>query len=133
MPEAVAPSKRSLRWVDYLLFCVLCAVSIPISLRYTHGDLWLDEADYSVASLHGFQNNRWDVSDKPDQQDLLIRLRHFHAPLTADLLQIAHHFGREEETLRLPFVIAGSLCVGVVYLCGLALFGSRREIAAACS
>src|SRR3984957_18944599 len=118
-------------WLDLLLFLALCGVSIPVSLRFTHGDLWLDEADYAIAGLHSAQDNRWDVSDKPDQPEMLVRLRHFHAPATAYVLQFAHHFGSDEETLRLPFVIAGALSVGLVYLCGLALFGDRREIAAA--
>src|ERR1700731_3110538 len=109
---SLSNTQRGMWWVDALLFILLCAVSIPISLRFTHGDLWLDEADYAIAGLHGVQDNRWDVSDKPDQPDLLVRLRHFHAPLTAYAVRFVHRFGSDEETLRLPFVIAGDLAVG---------------------
>ena len=126
-------TQRGLWWVDVLLFIMICAVSAPCILRFTHGDLWLDEADYAVAGLHSVHDNRWDRSDKPDQPDMLVRLRHYHAPATALLVKFAHRFGSDEETLRRPFVIAGALSVGLVYLCGAALFGKRREIAVGCA
>jgi uncharacterized membrane protein len=134
MPEKTGARDKpwAIRLLNVLIFLALFCVSVSVSIRYTHGDLWLDEADYAVAALHPAQDNRWDRSDKPDQPDLLIRLRHYHAPLTALILAAAHHYGSDEETLRIPFVIAGGLSVGLVYICGLALFGGRREIAAAC-
>ena len=119
--------------VDVLLFLLLAAISFSAFKKFTHGDLWLDEADYAVASLHTVQDNRWDSTDKPDQPEQLIRLRHYHAPATALLLKFAHRFGADEESLRIPFVIAGALSVGFVYLCGAALYPSRREIGAACA
>jgi len=133
LSSATITSRRSLWWLDTVAFILLCALSVLCTLKYTHGDLWLDEADYAVAGLHSVHDNRWDRSDKPDQSDLLVRLRHFHAPATAIILKIAHGFGSDEETLRRPFVIAGALSVGLVYLCGIALFGDRREIAAGCA
>ena len=129
MPEQRSQTRLVL--IDLLLFLLLAGIGFSLFERKTHGDLWLDEADYAVAALHSFADNRQDRSDKPDQPELLVRLRHYHAPGTAMILRIAHRYGNAEETLRKPFVIAGALSVGVVYLCGLCLFGNRREIAAA--
>ena len=125
--------RASLTWLDLALIVVLFCASVSVFARYTHGDLWLDEADYAVAGTHSTHDNRWDRSDKPDQPELLIRLRHYHAPATALILQLAHRFGSDDETLRFPFVLAGAASVIMIYLCGCALFGPRREIAFACA
>ena len=127
MPQHRSPVRLFV--VDLLLFLLLAGIGFSVFSRKTHGDLWLDEADYATASLHSFNDNRHDRSDKPDQPELLVRLRHYHAPATAMILKVAHRYGNTEEVLRTPFVIAGALSVGTIYLCGLCLYGSRREIA----
>jgi hypothetical protein len=127
MPEN--RSRLKSLFIDLLLFVLLAGIGFSVFSRKTHGDLWLDEANYATASLHSVNDNRHDKSDKPDQPELLIRLRHYHAPATALILKFAHRYGSAEETLRTPFVIAGALSVGTLYLCGLCLYGSRREIA----
>lgn len=124
---------RLFGWIDLLLFLALCAIALPVRFRFTQGDLWLDEADYAVASLHSVHDNLWDLSNTSAEPDSLIRLRHYHAPLTALVLKRTHVYGSDERTLRVPFVLAGGLAVGLVYLCGLALFQERREIAVGCA
>jgi hypothetical protein len=139
--ESPAPNlpDRGARWrwwiwlLDLALFLALFAAALPVRFQYTHGDLWLDEADYAVASLHGFEANRWDRSDNPREPDSLIRARHFHAPLTAQVLELAHRWSADDRALRTPFVLAGGLTVGLIYLCGVALFDRRREIAIGCA
>ncbi|HLJ55321.1 MAG TPA: glycosyltransferase family 39 protein [Chthonomonadaceae bacterium] len=130
-PAAARP--RSLWWLDLLVFLALAAISAAGFYQHARGDLYSDEADYALASTRGFEANRWDRSDSPREPDRLVAGRHYHAPLTVDLIAIAHRFGADDHTIRMPFVVAGGLAIGAVYLCGLALFDRRREIAAACA
>jgi 4-amino-4-deoxy-L-arabinose transferase-like glycosyltransferase len=120
-------------WIDIVLFVILTAIAFGLFYPHAVGDLYSDEADYALASTKGFEANRWDRSDDPKEPNKLIAGRHFHAPLTVDLIAFVHKFGAADHTIRMPFLIAGALSVGMVYLCGLALFERRREIAVACS
>lgn len=52
----------------------------------------------------------------------MARLRHYHPPLTANLMGFAMRWGTADRTLRTAFVVAGSLTVSLVYLCGVSLF-----------
>src|SRR5579871_1729541 len=137
--ETIAPRsaserpRRSLWWLDLVLFLALCGLALPVRFAATRGDLWLDEADYALAGSRGVQANRLDAFDDPNFPDGLIRLRHFHAPLTAQVISLALRRDWTDPTLRFPFVLAGGLTVGLVYLCGLALFDRRREIAIGCA
>jgi 4-amino-4-deoxy-L-arabinose transferase-like glycosyltransferase len=112
---------------------VLVLAAIPVRYTYAAGDLWGDEADYALASTYPFALHRWDRSDVPTDPTRLVRLRHYHPPVTALLMRTAQSLGTTEQTLRLPFVLAGSLAVGLIYLCGLALFEGRRDVASACA
>ena len=122
-----------LHWIDLVLFALLVAFASAGFYRHSAGDLYTDEADYALASTRGFEASRWDRSDNPKEPDKLVAGRHYHAPLTVDLIGAAHHFGAADNTLRVPFIAAGGLSVGMVYLCGLALFDRRREIGIACA
>lgn len=137
VPDASATGRartaRAILWVDILLFALLVGIAAFSFYRHAIGDLYSDEADYALASVRGFEANRWDRSDIRREPDRLVAARHFHAPLTVDLIDVAHSFGAADHTIRMPFVIAGGLIVGLVYLCGLALFDNRREIAIACA
>ncbi len=128
-----APVPKPLRWFDALIFAVLVAISVIGFYQHAIGDLYSDEADYALASVRGFEANRWDRSDIPREPNRLVAARHYHAPLTVYLIAVAHRFGAGDRTIRMPFIVAGGLGVGVVYLCGLALFDRRREIAVACA
>ena len=135
-PEApVKPAAivRRLWWLDLLVFAALVVVSAVGFYGHAVGDLYSDEADYALASVYGFEANRWDRSDSPKEPDRLVARRHYHAPLTADLIALAHRFGADDRTIRMPFIVAGGLSVGMVYLCGLALFDRRREVAVGCA
>lgn len=117
-------------WLDVLLFLVLTLAAFPSRWAETVGDLWYDEADYARAGAAGFEANRWDLPGPPEEPERLVRLRHYHPPLVAQVLTLAQQFGTDEQTLRAPFVVIGCLSVGLLYLCGLSLFpgrGSPRE------
>ncbi len=133
--SSVRPRKtQRLLWLDAVLFLVLFLAALPLRFSLTQGDLWGDEADYAIASQSSFGNNRWDRSPDPKQPELQVRLRHYHAPLTVYLAGIGAREGdRSERSIRTPAVIAGALTVGVVYLCGIPLFGGRRELALGCA
>ena len=141
-PDSLLPSssvsqshsnkKRDL-WIDLLMFVALLCLSFPYLSRMTSGDLWSDEADYAQAGTYPFNSNRWDKSDDPKQPNRLIVARHYHAPLVSYCIGIAAHFSPQDRNIRLPFVFAGQLSIGLVYLCGVALFDKRREIAIGCS
>src|SRR5579884_728229 len=132
-PPPAAGKRRVGWWLDLALFLALFLAALPLSYAYTRGDFWGDECSYALASEHGFQANRWDLPDKPGQPSPLVILRHYHPPLTALAIGVARHWGNSERTLRLPFVLAGELTVGLIYLCGLTLFEGRREIGVACA
>ncbi len=125
--------KRSFWGLDILLFLVLTLAAIPIALPFTRGDLWTDEADYALAGTRGFEANRWDKLDPTGDPEGLHKLRHYHAPLTAEVLGGTASWSTHDRSLRLPFLVAGGLSVGMVYLCGLALFGERREVSVGCA
>jgi len=127
------PASSRLRWFDILIFAALAIMASVGFWRHAVGDLYSDEADYALASVRGFDANRWDRSDIPREPNRLVAARHFHAPLTVDLIMVAHRFGADDRTIRMPFIAAGGLAVGVVYLCGLALFDRRREVAIGCA
>ncbi len=129
--RAVAP--RRLLWIDLLVCSILASIAAFGFYRHASGDLFSDEADYALASTSGFEANRWDRSNDPRQPDRLIAARHYHAPLTADLIEFAHRFGAADHTIRMPFIVSGGLLVAAVYLCGLSLFDRRREIAVGCA
>ena len=133
--EAVNRAIRQRRrlWLDVLLLAALFAVAFAVRVSHTRGDLWQDEAEYALASTHGVADQRWDRSDVASEPLRLVRLRHFHPPMTAYLLRAAQVRGNDERALRTPFVIAGSLVVCLVYLCGLRLFGERRDVSLACA
>jgi len=133
-PAARTPSLwRGPNWLDLVLFIVLAALAIPGFYRSAGGDLFSDEADYGLASTRGFEANRRDLSDSPKEPNRLAARRHYHAPLTVDVIALAHRFGADDRVIRLPFILAGGLFVGLTYLCGSALFDRRREIAIACA
>jgi hypothetical protein len=113
--------------LDLLLALLLCVGAFPIRWAQTHGDFWFDEADYAQAAVRGFEANRWDRSDDPEEPEKLLRFRHYHPPLVAQVLGLVEGYGRDERTLRLPFVLSGCLTVGLLYLCGLALFRGRKR------
>ena len=129
----VAPPKTRDWAINLFLFLVLTALSFPALNRSTFGDLWSDEADYAQAGTYPFNSNRWDLSDDPKQPKRLIAARHYHAPLVSYCIALANRFGSEDRVIRLPFVFAGQLSIGLIYLCGVALFDKRREIAVGCS
>lgn len=127
-PEPAPPpaAKRRFAWLpDVVLFLMLCLAAFPIRWAATTGDLWFDEADYAQAAARGFEANRWDRSEVAADPEKLVRLRHYHPPLVAQVLIPFALQGAEERSLRLPFVLVGCVTVGVVYLCGLLLFRSR--------
>jgi hypothetical protein len=134
---AARPADRWAKWrrwvwlLDLILVLGLTGLAWPVRWENTKGDLWGDEADYALASVVGFTANRWDRSENPRRPDELVILRHYHPPLTVYVLMAARQWGNEERTLRLPFVAAGALTVGVTYLCGVILLGGRRELAVA--
>ncbi len=133
-PAESSPTlKRNLsRWIwviDIILFLLLTFAAYPARIQNAKGDLWGDEGDYALASVRSFHAHRWDLSDDPNKPLDLIELRHYHPPLLSYILKIAHHYGTQEQNLRLPFVLAGCISVGLTYLCGVTLFGGRREIA----
>ncbi len=132
-PAVVARTSPWLRLLDVLVFVALVAVSAAWFYQRAAGDLFSDEADYALASVQSFESNRWDRSDSPKEPEKLVARRHYHAPLTVYLIAIGHRLGAEDRAIRLPFIISGGLSIGVVYLCGLALFDRRREIAVACA
>lgn len=128
-----SPQLRWKRWLwalDLVLALLLSLGAAPLRLAHTTGDLWFDEADYAHAGVKGFDANRWDRSANPKQPLALIVQRHYHPPMNSYLLGAARRWGADEKTLRIPFVVAGSLIVGLVYLCGVVLFTGRRELAA---
>ena len=129
--KKVTPQRRL--WLDVLAVVLLFAFAFAVRMGHTRGDLWQDEAEYALASTHSVADQRWDRSDVASEPLLLVRLRHFHPPMTAYLLRSAQTWGKDERTLRTPFVIAGSLVVCLVYLCGLRLFGGRRNVSLACA
>lgn len=129
---AAAPARRLL-WLDLLVLVALVLVSAVGFYGHAVGDLYSDEADYALASVYGFEANRWDRSDSAKEPERLVARRHYHAPLTADLIALAHRFGADDRTIRMPFIVAGGLSIGMVYLCGLALFDRRREVAVGCA
>jgi len=120
-----APSRRAIWWLDLLLALILFGAALPPRFAATQGDLWLDEADYALAAVRGFQAQRWDASESPDDPDKLIRLRHYHPPMVAYMAALALYWGTDERALRVPAVLAGGLSVMLVYLCGLTLFSRR--------
>lgn len=136
--ETIIPEERTvatsrphhiLRWlgcIDLLVFVALIAFAAPPRWEAARGDFWLDEADYATAAIRGFQANRWDAPE-PSGPDKIIRLRHFHPPLISHVMGWALRSGRDDRHLRLPAVIAGSVTVGLVYLCGLYLFAPRGD------
>lgn len=133
-PPRVAPrSFYFLPRLDVILVLVLFASALPLRFASTRGDFWLDEADYALAGVRGFQANRWDIPDSPQDPTKMLRLRHYHPPLTPQLMAFAMLHDRSDRTLRIPFVLAGAAAVSLVYLCGIALFapllpGRRGEV-----
>ena len=119
--------------LDALLVFVLFLCAVPVRWAHTQGDLWQDEAEYALASVHSFADHRWDRSDVARDPQHLVRLRHFHAPMTAYALHVAQWGNKDDRTLRIPFVLAGSLVVCLVYLCGLMLYGGRRGVSLFCA
>ena len=113
--------------IDLALVVALFAVAVWVRSGATLGDLWMDEADYALASVRGFDANRWDLSDRPSDPERLLKFRHYHPPFTAQLLIAARRFGSSERDLRRPATLAGGLTVALVYLCGLSLFRSNRR------
>ncbi len=131
-PAPAAPRRDFRRWLwvlDMVLFLIITAAAFPIRMQSASGDLWGDEGDYAVASTKSIQSLRWDRSDDPKHPLALIELRHYHPPLLSYALKTAHHFGADEQTLRFPFILAGCITIGLVYLCGVSLYAGRREIA----
>ncbi len=120
-------------WLNVLIVVLLFVGAFAVRMGHTRGDLWQDEAEYALASTHSVADQRWDRSDVASEPLRLVRLRHFHPPMTAYLLRSAQTWGKDEQTSRTPFVIAGSLVVCLVYLCGLRLFGGRRDVSLACA
>ncbi len=117
-----APNRPTL-WLDALLALLLFLAALPLRWDAARGDLWLDEASYAMAGARGFEANRWDISDTASEPEKLIRLRHYHPPLTAQLMGLASSgWGKLDRTLRAPFMVAGGLTVVLTYLCGLSLF-----------
>lgn len=119
--------------LDALLVLVLFLCAVPARWGHTQGDLWQDEAEYALASVHSFADHRWDRSDVARDPERLVRLRHFHAPMTAYALRMAQLGNKDDRTLRIPFVLAGSLVVCLVYLCGLMLYEGRRDVSLFCA
>ncbi len=132
IPNGAAKQRWRL-WLDALAVMLLFVVAFAVRMGHTRGDLWQDEAEYALASTHSVADQRWDRSDVASEPLRLVRLRHFHPPMTAYLLRSAQTWGKDERALRTPFVIAGSLVVCLVYLCGLRLFGERRDVSLACA
>lgn len=120
-------------WLNIFLVVLLFGISFWDRMGHTRGDLWQDEAEYALASTHSVADQRWDRSDVASEPLRLVRLRHFHPPMTAYLLRSAQTWGKDERTLRTPFVVAGSLVVCLVYLCGLRLFGNRLDVSLVCA
>jgi hypothetical protein len=130
-PEAVvrqAPvaGPRHAWWLDFFACLILFMAAFPVRWSASTGDLWLDEADYAFASVRGFQANRWDAPELRDPQRLL-RLRHYHPPLTAYAVAAAGRWGKDDRTLRVPFILAGCLTVSLLYLCGVSLFAEQAR------
>src|SRR6266540_558934 len=73
------------RLFDVLILVVLISIALPIRWNAARGDFWLDEADYALASVRGFEANRWDLPERTSA-DRLIRLRHYHPPLIAHVM-----------------------------------------------
>lgn len=119
--------RRAGWWLDVVLFLVLFLAALPVRWNAAVGDLWMDEADYAQAATRGFHANRWDISPLPDKPDTLIRLRHYHPPFVAQVIGAAFHWGTDDRTVRIPFMLAGALSVAFVYLCGLAIFRGLVE------
>ena len=126
-------AKRPRRWLDALIVFVLFLCAVPVRYAHTQGDLWQDEAEYALASVHSFADHRWDHSDVARDPERLVRLRHFHAPMTAYALRVAQMGNKDDRSLRIPFVLAGSLVVCLVYLCGLMLYAGRRDVSLTCA
>ncbi len=125
---------RLLFGVDALIFLVLILVALPIRFEWAKGDLWYDEADYAIAAQSHIKHNRWDTSPDANLPLYQVRLRHYHAPLTVYMAGLGMRGGNKSElALRTPFVFAGAITVGIVYLCGIPLFRGRREIALGCA
>jgi hypothetical protein len=132
--ETLPPAaKRPGWWLDALLVLVLFLCAVPVRYGHTQGDLWQDEAEYALASVHSFTDHRWDRSNVAGDPERLVRLRHFHAPMTAYALRLAQIGNKDDRVLRIPFVLAGSLVVCLVYLCGLMLYAGRRDISLTCA
>ena len=53
--------------------------------------------------------------------------------MTAYALRVAQTGNKDDRTLRIPFVLAGSLVVCLVYLCGLMLYDGRRDVSLWCA
>ena len=143
--EAAPPSIMAWRWrrivarlaeapvrlarLDALIVIALFLAALPVRWDAARGDLWLDEAAYALASVRGFEANRWDAPNPSaaDPENQLVALRHFHPPLTIHLLRLASFWGTDGRTLRAPFVMVGGLTVVLVYLCALSLLSARRR------
>lgn len=111
---------------DITVFLLLILLALPMRWEASRGDLWLDESDYALAAVRGFQANRWDLPEASGA-DKIIRLRHFHPPLVSHLMGAALHSGRTERHLRAPSLAAGALTVALLYVCGLYLFAPRLD------
>ena len=130
LPAARAETKRRHSWLlDLLIFLVLFGIALPPRFAATSGDLWFDEADYTLASTQGFAANRTDNRSDPKAHRAMLFQRHFHPPLTVYIVGLARQHSVRDRDLRVPFVLLNALTVGLVYLCGLPLFRNRREIA----
>ena len=130
VPAARVEAKRRHLWLlDLLIFLVLFGIALPPRFAATSGDLWFDEADYTLASTQGFAANRTDNRNDPKAHRAMLFQRHFHPPLTVYIVGLARQHSVRDRDLRVPFVLLNALTVGLVYLCGLPLFGNRREIA----
>src|SRR5512135_2059911 len=94
--------KTLARLFDAVAVLLLIAISVPIRWSATQGDFWLDEADYALASVRGYEANRWDLAER-DDPDRIVRLRHFHPPLVAHVVGLASRWSMEDRVLRVPF------------------------------
>ena len=126
-PDTASGTAKSLRrWIrllDGIIFLVLLGLAWSVRAPFARGDLWLDESDYALAAMHGVPANRHDTPIAGDPEKIL-RLRHYHPPLVTYVMRASTVMGVKDRNLRLPFLLAGSLSVGLVYLCGLVLFAA---------
>ena len=56
--ETHCPPRR-LVWLDLLVFLALAAIAAAGFYRHAGGDLYSDQADYALASMHGYEANAW--------------------------------------------------------------------------